>query len=46
MKLRTWAAVAFAVYVAAIVLSNWLITHVVIPLYRDRPGEAARRNGT
>lgn len=28
---RTWAAAAFAVYVAAIVLSNWLITHVGIP---------------
>lgn len=27
----TWAAAAFAVYVAAIVLSNWLIGHVGIP---------------
>lgn len=26
-----WAAAAFAVYVAAIVASNWLITHVGIP---------------
>jgi uncharacterized PurR-regulated membrane protein YhhQ (DUF165 family) len=26
-----WAAPAFAIYVAAIVLSNWLITHVGIP---------------
>jgi queuosine precursor transporter len=31
MKTRTWAAAAFAVYVAAIVLSNFLITHVGIP---------------
>ena len=28
---RRWAAVAFAVYVAAIVLSNWLISHVGTP---------------
>jgi uncharacterized PurR-regulated membrane protein YhhQ (DUF165 family) len=27
----SWAAAAFAVYVAAIVASNWLITHVGIP---------------
>ncbi len=32
MNERTrWAAAAFAVYVAAIVASNWLITHVGIP---------------
>ena len=28
---RRWAAAAFAVYVAAIVLSNWMIGHVGIP---------------
>lgn len=28
---RRWAAAAFAVYVAAIVASNWLITHAGIP---------------
>jgi uncharacterized PurR-regulated membrane protein YhhQ (DUF165 family) len=28
---QRWAALAFAVYVAAIVASNWLITHVGIP---------------
>ena len=32
MNTRKWAAVAFAVYVAAIVLSNYLITHVGIPV--------------
>jgi uncharacterized PurR-regulated membrane protein YhhQ (DUF165 family) len=31
MARRYWAAAAFAVYVAAIILSNWLITHVGIP---------------
>ena len=31
MTTRKWAAVAFAVYVAAIVASNYLITHVGIP---------------
>lgn len=31
MSMRRWAAVAFAVYVAAIVLSNYLITHIGIP---------------
>jgi uncharacterized PurR-regulated membrane protein YhhQ (DUF165 family) len=31
MTLKKWAAVAFAVYVAAIIGSNWLITHVGIP---------------
>jgi queuosine precursor transporter len=31
MSRRYWAAVAFAVYVAAIVASNYLITHVGIP---------------
>jgi queuosine precursor transporter len=31
MTIRRWAAVAFAVYVAAIALSNYLITHVGIP---------------
>lgn len=29
---RIWAAAAFAVYVAAIVLSNWMIGHVGIPV--------------
>lgn len=29
--LRCWAAVAFAVFVTAIVASNWLIAHVGIP---------------
>ena len=29
--IRRWAAVAFAVYVAAIAGSNWLITHAGIP---------------
>lgn len=31
MKRRTWAAAAFVVYMAAIVASNWLITHAGIP---------------
>jgi uncharacterized PurR-regulated membrane protein YhhQ (DUF165 family) len=31
MTRRSWAAAAFAVYVAAIVASNWLITHAGIP---------------
>lgn len=31
MITRAWAAAAFAVYVAAIAGSNWLITHVGIP---------------
>ena len=32
MTRRSWAAAAFTVYVAAIILSNWLITHVGIPV--------------
>lgn len=32
-----WAAGAFAVYVAAIILSNWLITHVGIPTVPGGP---------
>lgn len=31
MSKRKWAAIAFTVYAAAIVLSNWLISHVGIP---------------
>ena len=31
MTIRKWAAAAFAVYVAAIVLSNYLITYIGIP---------------
>jgi len=31
VSIRKWAVVAFTVYVAAIVLSNYLITHVGIP---------------
>lgn len=31
MTRRLWAAAAFAVYVAAIIGSNWLITHAGIP---------------
>jgi uncharacterized PurR-regulated membrane protein YhhQ (DUF165 family) len=34
---RSWAAAAFAVYVAAIVASNWLITHVGIPTVPGGP---------
>jgi len=30
-RVSLWAALAFAVYVAAIALSNWLIVHVGIP---------------
>ena len=32
MTARKWAAAAFAVYVAAIVLSNWMIGHAGIPV--------------
>ena len=34
---RRWAAAAFAVYVAAIVLSNWMIGHVGIPTVPGGP---------
>ena len=34
---RTWAAVAFAIYAGAIVLSNWMIGHVGIPTFPGGP---------
>jgi len=37
MTRRYWAAMAFAVFVAAISLSNWLITHVGIPTVPGGP---------
>ena len=34
---HAWTAAAFAVYVAAIVMSNWLITHAGIPTFPGGP---------